>query len=160
MARIPAGREVLQVTVDVETATLLRVKAALRRITVGRLVEELARHAYTRDQVIEEWGQRQEARTAETVEPGPKALNEPPVDDSRRPQEALRVARPKASPQERQKAGTDTMTWSEMAIGLNTAGRTHKELREFLGLTNISQWAKEGVPPRHVPKIRDFLSRR
>ena len=55
MARIPAGREILQITVDTEVGTRLRVKAALRRMTVGRLVEELVHHAWDRDDALNSW---------------------------------------------------------------------------------------------------------
>jgi hypothetical protein len=63
-----------------------------------------------------------------------------------------------SSPQGRRKVGTDTMTWAELVAGLEASGKTHKELRDYLDLTNISPWAKDGIPPRHVPKIKEFLA--
>jgi hypothetical protein len=62
-----------------------------------------------------------------------------------------------SSPQGRRKVGTDTMTWDDLVAGLEASGKTHKELRDHLALTNISPWAKDGIPPRHVPKIKEFL---
>ena len=142
MARIPAGREVLQITVDVETASLLRVKAALRRVTVGRLVEELARQAYTRDQVLEDWA-------AESV-PAPRLAapaRNPIAKAPRTPQEAPR----------RRGGPKEVMAWDDLVAALESQGKTHKGLREHLGLSNISIWAKDGVPAKHVPQIREFL---
>jgi len=75
--------------------------------------------------------------------------------------EETRVGRPMvapSSPQGRRKVGTDTMTWDELVAGLEKTGKTHKQLRDYLGLSNTSPWAKDGVPPRHVPKIREFLA--
>jgi hypothetical protein len=156
MARIPEGREVLQVTVDSEVATILRVQAALRRITPGRLIEDLVRQEGT--QGGEEKSRFLEAlRGVDPTWSGKKpVLRKPPTippqngaeEAPRRPQEARK----------RRRGGVgDTMTWEALLDGLEASGRTQKELREFLGLSNVSQWAKDGVPTHHVPKIKDFL---
>ena len=54
-AFIPEGQELLRCTIDKETGEVLRLKAALRGITVGALVDELVRHSYSRDKLLEDW---------------------------------------------------------------------------------------------------------
>ncbi len=72
MARIPDGREMLQCTIDSETMSILRVKAAMERITVGNLVDRLVKQAFSRCKIMEEWT-KETGNPSATEPPEPKA---------------------------------------------------------------------------------------
>lgn len=53
-------------------------------------------------------------------------------------------------------------TWDRLGEALSTVGGygQHRELARALGLSNISVWAKTGVPKKWWPGIREFLNSR
>ena len=145
MARIPIGREVMQCTVDTEVADLLRVKAAMHRMTVGRLIEQMTRNTYSRDAIIEAW----------IAEPGSQVQRSAPkmaTKVSRRSQEL-----PKATA-----ADNETMAklWAALEAARTAAGWTGGELAKKLGIAapNIVQWRKKGmVPASQVEAVEKLL---
>ena len=159
MARIPEGREVLQVTVDTEVATSLRVQAAIRRTTPGRLIEDLVRKAAGRKTLAELLEGTEGVSFAEGGEivAQPNATTKAAMREADEIMRAKAPGRPQGARRRRGGGDGEVMTWEALQGALDGAGRSQRDLREHLGLSNISQWAHDGVPTRHVPKIKAFL---
>jgi hypothetical protein len=154
MAKPKDGYELLQCTVSIEVGRWIRVMAAAEGCPPGRFVERHLRNS------MESIGAPLKALLASVGLPEVTRVGLPEVTRVGLP-EAREVGHPlvaPSSPQGRRKVETEAMTWDELVAGLETTGKTHKELRNHLGLSNISIWAKEGVPSKHVSRIREFLA--
>lgn len=71
---------------------------------------------------------------------------------------ARKAGKAPRQPQEPSQGGGDSMSWGELVAALQRAGRSHRDLRDWLGLSNISIWAQDGVPAKHLARIREFLA--
>lgn len=132
MARIPEGRMILQVTIDKETATRLRVKAALSGMPVGHLLDA--------------W-----AKTFDLPEMESRSVPEKPKkQQAKKPQKSKTLA-----PSDED---VTPMTYAELHQALQDSGKSKGELQAHLGLKNVSVWAKDGIPGKHLAAIRQFLA--
>ena len=175
MARTKDGWEFIQLSLPTEDAKYIKVLAAMEGRTHGEIVQAMITafrrgapspvemSPYADGEVLDRL-RRTLARQG-AAEPAPdkhdlRAEQHTVRLDRKVPERDQLQERPTvapSTPQGRRKVGTETMTWDELVAGLEATGKSHKELRDHLGLTNISPWAKDGVPPRHVPKIKAFL---
>jgi len=151
MARIPEGREMLQCTIDTESMSVLKVKAAMNRMTVGRFLDQLIRTTYSRDKIVEEWAAGATPEPRHTV--APKA----PIRAARSPQE------PRKAPT----ADEDTRNrlWLALEALRTTQGWTDAEVAKRIGFTgdhperNVSLWRKAGkISDTRVEAVETLLS--
>ena len=152
MARIPEGREMLQCTIDTESMSVLKVKAAMNRMTVGRFLDQLIHATYSRDKIVEEWaaGTAPEPKRSITTPP-------PPAKAPRSRQEAPKV--PSADEDTRRRL------WMSLESLRLAQGWKDGDVAKQLGLgglhpeKNVSNWRKDGkVTSTQVEAVEKLLS--
>lgn len=94
-------------------------------------------------------------------QPGPTTPKpeKPRSDEERRKKHAPKTVQ--VSDREAAIAEGYPWTWDRLATALDSLGHgQHREIARALGLSNISVWARTGVPRKWWPKIREYLTSR
>jgi hypothetical protein len=164
--RVREGYVTLGMAVPADVAEQIRIRAVLAHKSIGDYVASLVRAAASRKTLAEllvgtegkgqpgpmeallgEMGRMSDADDASKAPGGPQEASG--AKDPWNPREAPR----------RRRGGAESMTWDQVVEALASKGEgAHRDLAQFLGLKNISVWAKDGVPSKHVPRIREFLA--
>jgi hypothetical protein len=160
--RVREGYVTLGMAVPADVAEQIRVRAVLAHKSIGDYVASLVRAAASRKTLAELLAGTEGVIFAEGGEILPKAPDTAPG----RPQEAMVAVQrttvpwdPRGGPRRRRVGSGESMTWDQVVEALASRGEgAHRDLAQFLGLKNISVWAKDGVPSKHVPRIREFLA--
>jgi hypothetical protein len=124
----------LQCTIDTETMSVLKVKAAMNRMTVGRFLDSLIHSTYSRDKIVEEW--------AAGTPPEPKRSISTPKPLAKAPRSRQEEGKVPTSDE-----GTRAELWQVLEARREAEGWDDGDIAQPLGIAtrNVSQWRKAGM---------------